>query len=191
MGGASGVTLGATGAGGLNSYTGGNGGGFKWPNAGAWAGFYSFVTCSSSTSTPSTFNPIYETDPRRLLISNFNMDYRHDSTSTNVCIRGNVRQLGTMTSFCNPGAIAHNVANRCSWNWILTRLPSPTPTASWTTPCPCRPEPADPTTPLARPPRTSTSTSSSEAQVTSPRTRPSWAPTVTRMPVPAPSPELR
>jgi len=115
--GASGVTLGATGAGGLNSYTGGNGGGFKWPNAGAWAGFYSFVTCSSSTSTPSTFNPIYETDPRRLLISNFNMDYRHDSTSTNVCIRGNVRQVGTMTSFCNPGAIAHNVANRCSWNW--------------------------------------------------------------------------
>jgi hypothetical protein len=89
-----------------------------WPNAGAWAGYYSFVTCSGSDNGVD-FNPIWSDTvadhPRYLVISNFNMDYRHDSEQDNVCIRGNVRQIGAAVFFCNPGSFS--ASGRCTWNW--------------------------------------------------------------------------
>jgi len=108
------VTLGATGQGQLNTYTGGTGGTFKWPNAGAWAGFYSFVTCSDSDS--GGFNAIYGSAFERLMISNFNMDYRHDSSTSKVCIRGNVRKVGSTVQHCNPG-VHTPPSGKCTWNW--------------------------------------------------------------------------
>ena len=104
-------------------------GNYYWPNAGAWAAFYSFITCSnddfmvyetatlpgtgvgSNTVTESTDAEPTKLAERMVVHSMFYNDIRHDYTdsngadhlSGNVNIRGNIRQVGRHVKYCAPG----------------------------------------------------------------------------------------
>merc|ERR1711876_77432 len=64
---------------------------YKWPNAGAWAAYYSSVICAK------------------------------DGTAGNAAdlkFRFNLRQLGNDISTCGPGTLPDTDTNtRCTWNW--------------------------------------------------------------------------
>merc|ERR1711868_138386 len=102
---------------------------YYWPNAGAWAAFYSFITCSNDdfmvyetasgdgTTVPATV-PETTTNAeatklaeRMVVHSMFYNDIRHDYTASNgadhltgnVNIRGNIRQVGRHVKYCAPG----------------------------------------------------------------------------------------
>merc|ERR1712227_1061519 len=102
---------------------------YYWPNAGAWAAFYSFITCSnddfmvyetatlpgtgagSNTVTESTDAEPTKLAERMVVHSMFYNDIRHDYTASNgadhltgnVNIRGNIRQVGRHVKYCAPG----------------------------------------------------------------------------------------
>lgn len=142
-------------------------GGYKWPNAGAWAAFYSFITCSNHefmiyddvqtiSVTDGSITGRADRDSsnqRRVAVhSMFYNDIRHDYSNNakgtgTICIRGNIRQVGSKIVYCGPGIIntsAHDQSppettvtgnkhngdpgtntqwlglsnfKRCTWNW--------------------------------------------------------------------------
>lgn len=87
---------------------------FNWPNAGAWAAFYSFVSCSDDSKM------IYKDSAgaisdRMVVLSSFYNDFRHQGTQS---VRGNVRQVGLKVETCGPGVLRDQEADkRCTWNW--------------------------------------------------------------------------
>lgn len=104
---------------------------FKWPNAGAWAAYYSFITCANSefmvydsfTSIDGS-GVITATEATRTVVhSMFYNDIRHDHSNAHgatgsVVIRGNIRQVGSQVKYCGPGEMPDtNAAERCTWNW--------------------------------------------------------------------------
>lgn len=117
----------------------------RWPNAGAFAAFYSFVACANpphitdEASTPrdqvNEFAMIYskateatsiaagyasygsETlEGRTLVMSQTDSDYRDESCDTRT-FRGNVRQVGNEVTVCGPGQLPDTDNKRCTWNW--------------------------------------------------------------------------
>merc|ERR1712139_553479 len=126
---------------------GGAGDILRWPNAGAFAGFYSFVTCANADSVLDTYNlanaykyvfhvggPV--ADPcemtgtvspsqdcmiqRSVVVSLANDDFRvEDCVAANrrLSARWNVRQAGINIRNCGPGTLPDGDAGRCSWNW--------------------------------------------------------------------------
>ena len=126
----------------LNNYAaavGSLGGNYYWPNAGAWAAFYSFITCSNDDFM------VYETAAltanvgnsdipeatgaenvklanRMVVHSMFYNDIRHDYTDSNgadhltgnVNIRGNIRQVGRHVKYCAPGWMNWDAQNDSS-----------------------------------------------------------------------------
>jgi hypothetical protein len=109
-----------------------------WPNAGAWAAFYSFITCSNNDFM------IYDTllsvsggtitttaGQRKLVHSMFYNDVRHDYSnaadgSGDIVIRGNFRQVGDAVTNCGPGEINTADSKRCTWNWNFAGTDSET-----------------------------------------------------------------
>lgn len=102
---------------------------YYWPNAGAWAAFFSFVTCSDddfmiyeiptmadTTTGDATVTESADTNDlkmanRMVVHSMFYNDIRHDYSDVNgaehltgnVNIRGNIRQVGRDVKYCAPG----------------------------------------------------------------------------------------
>lgn len=97
---------------------------FHWPNAGAWAAFHSFITCADNQFM--IYDMIESVDEhgevtlhsdrktpqrtRAVVHSMFYNDIRHDYTNAahgtgDICIRGNLRQVGTKVVYCGPGVI--------------------------------------------------------------------------------------
>lgn len=104
--------------------------GMMWPNAGAWAAFYSFVTCADGTfmiydraSAVAGDGSLTKTTHARITVhSMFYNDVRHDwenadEHSGSVVIRGNFRQVGSGITNCGPGVIDTGDTKRCTWNW--------------------------------------------------------------------------
>jgi hypothetical protein len=104
---------------------------FKWPNAGAWAAYYSFITCANSefmvydsfTSIDANGVITAAAEDRTVVHSMFYNDIRHDHSNAHgatgsVVIRGNIRQVGEQVKYCGPGEIpANSATERCTWNW--------------------------------------------------------------------------
>lgn len=102
----------------------------KWPNAGAWAAYHSFITCAdenfmiydvSSGVSGGQIN-IASSHERIVVHSMFYNDVRHDYTNAmmntgTIAIRGNIRQTGTDVTNCGPGHINTTDNKRCTWNW--------------------------------------------------------------------------
>lgn len=97
---------------------------FHWPNAGAWAAFHSFITCADNefmiydviqavNPNGSVLTRAPRANPKRtrdVVHSMFYNDIRHDYTNAahgtgDICIRGNLRQVGTKIVYCGPGVI--------------------------------------------------------------------------------------
>jgi len=96
---------------------------YKWPNAGAWAAFYSFITCSNhefmiydvaesidtATGIVGVVDRNLKKQKRTVVHSMFYNDIRHDYSNNagtgTVCIRGNIRQVGSKIVYCGPGII--------------------------------------------------------------------------------------
>lgn len=101
----------------------------KWPNAGAWAAYHSFITCSDNEfmiyngATGITGGNIDVNDNARIVVhSMFYNDVRHDYSNAHegtgtVVIRGNFRQAGSKMTNCGPGVIDTADNMRCTWNW--------------------------------------------------------------------------
>jgi len=106
----------------LNKYDDNVPAGMKWPNAGAWAAFYSFITCSNNqfmvydlaTAVDATTGAITVTAANRkkriAVHSMFYNDIRHDYSNNHhntgqIHIRGNIRQVGSNVVYCGPGVI--------------------------------------------------------------------------------------
>jgi len=116
----------------FNKYAGQVPASMKWPNAGAWAAYYSFITCADNTfmvydvlaagSIDATTGVVTATATARDVVhSMFYNDIRHDHSNNHhntgdVRIRGNFRQVGSEIQQCGPGIIDTNT-QRCTWNW--------------------------------------------------------------------------
>jgi len=99
----------------------------KWPNAGSWAGHFSYVYCTGDALPSQNFR-IYtdfagaEPSTENIVLSNFNNDFRRidgvGGASKVVTIRGNIRQVGSGLTYCSPGHLPSNTATeKCTWNW--------------------------------------------------------------------------
>jgi len=104
---------------------------YKWPNAGAWAAYYSTVVCAKSSAT---FNPA--TDPqkslwttdREYILSVSANDYRRNDDGQNsancatdaTTHRFNLRQVGNNIQACGPGTLPDVGTARCTWNWTYS-----------------------------------------------------------------------
>lgn len=114
----------------LNTYGAGVGS-MRWPNAGAWAAYHSFITCADghfmiydvANGIDGSGNPTLASSHERVVVhSMFYNDVRHDYTnamhnSGTIAIRGNIRQIGTKVTNCGPGVIDTTDNKRCTWNW--------------------------------------------------------------------------
>jgi len=100
-----------------------------WPNAGAWAGFYSFITCAdagfmiydryaSYDLTTHAWTGGTGSMGRSAVHSMFYNDIRHEHEGDhkNIHIRGNIRQVGADVKVCGPGQVLET-NQRCTWNW--------------------------------------------------------------------------
>jgi len=101
---------------------------YKWPNAGAWAAYYSTVVCAK---TGAAFGGA--TDPqknlwtttREYILSVSANDFRRndDGQDSSTCAtdstshRFNLRQVGSTIQACGPGTLPDQGGNRCTWNW--------------------------------------------------------------------------
>lgn len=104
----------------------------KWPNIGAWAAFYSFVSCADNTmmiynqwtgidGTSGALQGVTSKD-RDVVHSMFYNDVRHDWSNAHhgtgkLHVRGNFRQVGDKVTYCGPGKIPDSDTKRCTWNW--------------------------------------------------------------------------
>jgi hypothetical protein len=102
----------------------------KWPNAGAWAAYHSFITCADENfmiydvaqGVAGGQVDIQSSHARIVVHSMFYNDVRHDYTNAmmntgTIAIRGNIRQVGTDVTNCGPGVINTADNKRCTWNW--------------------------------------------------------------------------
>jgi hypothetical protein len=101
-----------------------------WPNAGAWAGFYSFITCANDGFMIYDRATGYDLSThaftgvtrygRTMVHSMFYNDIRHEHEDgdprKDVVIRGNIRQIGEDVKVCGPGELLES-NQRCTWNW--------------------------------------------------------------------------
>merc|ERR1711892_571074 len=97
----------------------------RWPNSGAWAGYFSFVVCAKSGTL--TFGDLTQnvwgasTVLRETVMSVSASDYRVDTdaacTTQFANFRFNVRQVGENVELCGPGQLPDTDSNRCTWNW--------------------------------------------------------------------------
>ena len=117
----------------------------RWPNAGAFAAFHSFVSCANPVDTPfdgaltvadaNKYAYIYPAtcadgdtpadnaafaaacmNGRQLVMSVSDSDYR-DEACTGLQFRANVRQVGSTITNCGPGQLPDTDGKRCTWNW--------------------------------------------------------------------------
>jgi len=119
----------------------------RWPNAGAFAAFYSFVTCANPPHISQTdvniaadvnsFSIIYNdgganTAPvttnhyahygeqnlrARTLVMSQSDSDYRDEKCDERTFRGNLRQVGNEVTVCGPGQLPDTDNKRCSWNW--------------------------------------------------------------------------
>merc|ERR1711935_777369 len=95
----------------------------RWPNSGAWAGYFSFVVCAKTGTL--TFGDltqnVWGTAARETVMSVSASDYRVDTdaacTTQFANFRFNVRQVGADVELCGPGQLPDTDSNRCTWNW--------------------------------------------------------------------------
>merc|ERR1712106_871550 len=81
----------------------------RWPNSGAWAGYFSFVVCAKTSgdfATPGLTQNVWGTAARETVMSVSASDYRF-----------NVRQVGADVELCGPGQLPDTDSKRCTWNW--------------------------------------------------------------------------
>jgi len=102
---------------------------YKWPNAGAWAAYYSSVICAKdgTNGAAAAQQNLWQNVDRQAVMSVSAGDYRvnddgqADCTVANVAdlkFRFNLRQLGNTISTCGPGTLPDTDTNtRCTWNW--------------------------------------------------------------------------
>jgi len=105
---------------------------YKWPNAGAWAAFYSHIMCAKSTPSSAfvtgthTAQNLWSDGTRAGVLSVSAGDYRRNDdgqssgcASDTVSHRFNLRQIGTQVEPCGPGTMpdSSNTPIRCTWNW--------------------------------------------------------------------------
>jgi hypothetical protein len=116
---------------------------FRWPNAGSFAGFFSFVTCANVDTVDYNMDNVYKyvfhggptlacpmtgtaltpadqacVTARSVVVSLGQDDFRVEDCdgSRALTARWNVRQAGTSIVNCGPGTVPDDAA-RCSWNW--------------------------------------------------------------------------
>ena len=94
----------------------------RWPNTGAWAGFYSYVVCVNSGQSPGLGANVWGTSQRTVAMSVSASDYRVDTdaacTTKFANFRFNLRQVGSDIELCGPGQLPDGDTNkRCTWNW--------------------------------------------------------------------------
>merc|ERR1712193_558036 len=97
----------------------------RWPNAGAWAGYYSLVACvkSGATLPAGMLKNVWNAQGRETAMSISATDYRGTNDDGNSCadkyanFRFNVRQVGTDIELCGPGQLPDGGSKRCTWNW--------------------------------------------------------------------------
>jgi len=119
----------------------------RWPNAGAFAAFYSFVACAnplhitgdaSAAADVNIWATIYSqsaalTDPDsadeayshlgelilkpRTLVMSQSDSDYRDENCENRKFRANLRQVGNTVTVCGPGQLPDTDNKRCSWNW--------------------------------------------------------------------------
>jgi len=94
----------------------------RWPNSGAWAGFYSFVVCAKHDATTTLDKNVWGASDRDSAMSVSASDYRVGdevaSCSTEFAnFRFNLRQVGNKVELCGPGQLPDGGAKRCTWNW--------------------------------------------------------------------------
>jgi hypothetical protein len=121
-----------------------NGGGdeVRWPNVGSYAGFYSFVACSTpdtsefehsltgmkkfiylagvTTGCSGTVEACHNSAAaQNFLVSSVgNSMWRYECENTFTPeMRFNIRQAGSNIRNCGPGTMPDNEDVRCSWNW--------------------------------------------------------------------------
>jgi hypothetical protein len=95
----------------------------RWPNSGAWAGYFSFVVCAKTGTL--TFGDltqnVWGTAARETVMSVSASDYRVDTdaacTTQFANFRFNVRQVGADVELCGPGQLPDTDSKRCTWNW--------------------------------------------------------------------------
>jgi len=94
----------------------------RWPNTGAWAGFYSYVVCVNAGQSPALGANVWNGQQRNVAMSVSASDYRVDTdaacTTKFANFRFNLRQVGTHVELCGPGQLPDGDTNmRCTWNW--------------------------------------------------------------------------
>lgn len=119
----------------------------RWPNAGAFAAFYSFVTCANPPYIANSANAGEDPDVNVMsviynngaaLVNNgatpyatfgeTNLESRtlvmsqsdsdyRDENCDERVFRGNLRQVGNSVTVCGPGQLPDTDGKRCSWNW--------------------------------------------------------------------------
>jgi len=94
----------------------------RWPNSGAWAGFYSFVICAKSGATTTLDKNVWGTSDRDSAMSVSASDYRvgdevASCSSEFANFRFNLRQVGAKIELCGPGQLPDGGTKRCTWNW--------------------------------------------------------------------------
>merc|ERR1711970_1623991 len=94
----------------------------RWPNGGAWAGFYSFVVCAKSGATTTLDKNVWGTSDRDSAMSVSASDYRvgdevADCATEFANFRFNLRQVGAKIELCGPGQLPDGGSKRCTWNW--------------------------------------------------------------------------
>jgi hypothetical protein len=98
----------------------------KWPNAGAWAAYYSNIICAKTSATFAGTDPaktLYDGVARDGVLSVSANDYRRNDDGQTTCTtdtvshRFNLRQMGTDIEVCGPGTLPDVGTSRCTWNW--------------------------------------------------------------------------
>jgi len=119
----------------------------RWPNAGAFAAFYSFVACANPlhisgdaalAADVNIWATIYSQSGTLTAPSNAGEAYSHlgetilkprtlvmsqsdsdyrDENCEDRKFRGNLRQVGNTVTVCGPGQLPDTDNKRCSWNW--------------------------------------------------------------------------
>jgi len=103
---------------------------YKWPNAGAWAAYYSTIVCAKSSATFAGTDPqksLWTTDREYILSVSAN-DYRRNDDGQNsancatdsTTHRFNLRQVGNNIQACGPGTLPDVGTARCTWNWTYS-----------------------------------------------------------------------
>lgn len=95
----------------------------RWPNMGAWAAYYSVVSCTSTYQAGTDGYDIAGAATAAVVHSVSSNDFRTDEGNPADCTtkwatyRFNVRQVGSNVEICGPGQLPDTGSKRCTWNW--------------------------------------------------------------------------